>query len=143
MANLVRLLSQSVLEMTTPSDTSSLIDGARSASERGEWQRAYALLRKANATQRLAGPHLALLAQVAYGAGYLDFTIETWEQAHAQAIEAGDPIEAAGAAVRVAMHLLFDTALMAPVRGWLSRAERLVEGREETPVHACRRGSKL
>src|SRR5262249_9886142 len=27
-------------------------------------------------------------------------------------------------------------ALMAPVRGWLSRAERLLEGREPTPVHA-------
>ena len=36
---------------------------------------------------------------------------------------------AAGAAVRVAMHLLFDTALLAPVRGWLARAERLLDGR--------------
>ena len=43
---------------------------------------------------------------------------------------------AAGAAVRVAMHLLFDTALMAPVRGWLARAERLLEGHGETPAHA-------
>ena len=34
------------------------------------------------------------------------------------------------------MHLLFDTALMAPVRGWLARAERLLEGQGETPVHA-------
>ena len=38
------------------------------------------------------------------------------------------PVAAAGAAVRVAMHLLFDTALMAPVRGWLARAERLLDG---------------
>ena len=34
------------------------------------------------------------------------------------------------------MHLLLDTALMAPVRGWLARAERLLEGQEETPAHA-------
>ena len=34
------------------------------------------------------------------------------------------------------MHLLFDTALMAPVRGWLARAERLLEGRDEAPAHA-------
>jgi tetratricopeptide (TPR) repeat protein len=34
------------------------------------------------------------------------------------------------------LHLLFDTALMAPVRGWLARAERLLEGRDETPAHA-------
>src|SRR5687767_7179167 len=34
------------------------------------------------------------------------------------------------------MHLLFDTALMAPVRGWLARAERLLEGTDDTPAHA-------
>ena len=34
------------------------------------------------------------------------------------------------------MHLLLDTALMAPVRGWLARAERLLEGQDETPPHA-------
>ena len=34
------------------------------------------------------------------------------------------------------MHLLFDTALMAPVRGWLARADRLLVGREVGPVHA-------
>ena len=51
-------------------------------------------------------------------------------------MRAGDVVAAAGAAARVAMHLLFDTALMAPVRGWLTRAERLLEGQDETPVHA-------
>ncbi len=45
-------------------------------------------------------------------------------------------IAAAGAAVRVAMHLLFDTALMAPVRGWSRRAERLLDGQEESSAHA-------
>ena len=39
------------------------------------------------------------------------------------ACEAGDRAGAAEAAVRVAMHLLLDTALMAPVRGWLGRAD--------------------
>src|SRR3954452_15699872 len=34
------------------------------------------------------------------------------------------------------MHLLFDTALMAPVRGWLARAERLLDGQPETPASA-------
>ena len=54
----------------------------------------------------------------------------------AENVRAGDRIGAAGAAVRVAMHLLLDTALMAPVRGWLTRAERLLEGSASTPVHA-------
>jgi tetratricopeptide (TPR) repeat protein len=34
------------------------------------------------------------------------------------------------------MHLLFDTALMAPVRGWVTRAERLLEGHGPTSAHA-------
>src|SRR5688572_31144100 len=79
---------------------------------------------------------LRLLGDVAYAAGHLDVAIETWERAHALCVEAGDPVAAAGAAVRVAMHLLLDTALMAPVRGWLARAERLLEGHDETPAHA-------
>jgi tetratricopeptide (TPR) repeat protein len=73
---------------------------------------------------------------VAYAAGRLDVTISMWERAHAQSVHAGDHLSAAEAAVRVAMHLLFDAALMAPVRGWIKRAERLLEEFEETPVHA-------
>ena len=77
----------------------------------------------------LAGPaDLPVLGEVAYAAGHLDVTIEAWERAYALCVEAGDTDAAAGAAVRVAMHLLFDTALMAPVRGWLARAERLLDG---------------
>ena len=38
--------------------------------------------------------------------------------------------------MRVALHLLIDTGLLAPVRGWASRADRLLEGHDDTPVHA-------
>ena len=85
----------------------------------------------------LAGPaDLGVLGEVAYAAGHLDVTIEAWERAYALCVEAGDKDAAAGAAVRVAMHLLFDTALMAPVRGWLARAERLLDGQPETSASA-------
>ncbi len=63
-------------------------------------------------------------------------TIEAWERAHAASLQAGDQVAAAGAAVRVALHLLLDTALMAPVRGWSARAERLLEGHDESSAHA-------
>ncbi|WP_244522678.1 transcriptional regulator [Geodermatophilus africanus] len=79
---------------------------------------------------------MPLLGEVAYTAGHLDVTIEAWERAHAASMQADDHVAAAGAAVRVAMHLLFDTALMAPVRGWLARADRLLDGPGRTPVHA-------
>ena len=91
---------------------------------------------KADSDGLLGPADLPLLAEVAYAAGHLDVTIEAWERAHALSVQAGDPVAAAGAAVRVAMHLLLDTALMAPVRGWLARAEHLLEGQQETPAHA-------
>ena len=96
------------------------VRATREAATHGEWQAAYELLQQAD-SQGLAGPDdLALLAQVAYAAGYVDPTIVAWERAHAACLLAGDSMSAAAAAVRVAMHLLFDTALMSPVRGWLA-----------------------
>jgi tetratricopeptide (TPR) repeat protein len=112
------------------------VQRAREAAARGAWEEAYDALVKADA-DGLAGPtELPLLGEVAYAAGHLDVSIEAWERAHALSVQTGDPVAAASAAVRVALHLLLDTALMAPVRGWLGRAERLLEGREETPAHA-------
>jgi hypothetical protein len=91
---------------------------------------------EADADGLLTPSELPVLGEVAYAAGHLDVTIEAWERAHAVCLQIGDQVAAGGAAVRVAMHLLFDTALMAPVRGWLARAERLLEGQGETSAHA-------
>lgn len=113
-----------------------LVERARDAAARGDWRQAHALFAEADAGTPLAGGDLARFADVAYAAGHLDVTIDAWERAHAESVRAGDHVAAAGAAVRVAMHLLFDTALLAPVRGWLGRAERLLAGHDETPVHA-------
>jgi len=113
-----------------------LLQRGRDAASRAEWQEAYDLLMRADA-DGLAGPaDLPALGEAAYAAGHLDVAIEAFERAHAASLEAGDPVAAAEAAVRVAMHLLLDTALIAPVRGWLARAERLLEGQGETPAHA-------
>ena len=109
---------------------------AREAASRGDWQAAFDLLVGADADGLLAASDLPMLGEVAYAAGHLDVTIEAWERAHAACVQAGDQVAAAGAAVRVAMHVLFDTALMAPVRGWLGRAERLLEGQDESPADA-------
>ena len=112
------------------------LERARTAAARGAWEEAYDLLVKADSDGLIGPADLPLLGEVAYAAGHLDVTIETWERAHALGVQAGDPVAAAGAAVRVAMHLLLDTALMAPVRGWVARAERLLEGQQEAPAHA-------
>jgi hypothetical protein len=113
-----------------------LLEQGRAAAIRSDWPRAYDLLVRADLHTRLPFEDLGLLAQVAYASGHLEHTTEAWERAHTQAVQAGDPIAAAGAACQVALHLLMDTALMAPVRGWVRRAERLLEGYDDTPVHA-------
>jgi tetratricopeptide (TPR) repeat protein len=113
-----------------------ILTRGREAAAAGNWAQACELLIEADALNSLRGPDLALLAGVAYAAGKVDLTIESWERSYAQALQANDCVGAAGAAAKVALHLLFDTALMAPVRGWTKRAERLLENQEETPVHA-------
>ena len=115
---------------------SGLVGRGRAAAARGDWQDAFDLLMEADAVGVLSAADLAALGEVSYAAGHLDVSIESWERAHAASLRGDDQVAAAGAAVRVAMHLLFDTALMAPVRGWLTRAEGLLEGREEAPEHA-------
>src|SRR5215218_1534558 len=112
------------------------VESAQAAMVGGNWPRAFDLLVQADREGVLTVADLPLLGEVAYAAGHLDATIEAWERAHAACLQAGDRDAAAGAAVRVAMHLLFDTALMAPVRGWLARADGLLEGRSGSPVHA-------
>ena len=112
------------------------VQRAQEAAARGDWDEAYEVLMRADADGLAGAGELQLLAEVAYAAGHLDVTIEAWERAHALSVQAGDPVAAAGAAVRVALHLLLDTALMAPIRGWLTRAERLLEGQPETSAHA-------
>lgn len=112
------------------------LERARQAASRGDWRAAYALFLEADARAPLSGADLGRLADSAYAAGHVDVTIDAWERAHSEALRAGDRLAAAGAAVKVAVHLLIDTALTAPIRGWSARAERLLEGEAEGPVHA-------
>ena len=113
-----------------------VIERAHEAAGRGDWKQAFELFANADARGLTAPADLPAFGEVAYAAGHLDVTIEVWERAHAEFLRAGDRLAAAGAALRVAMHLLFDTALMAPVRGWLGRVEELLEGEAESPAHA-------
>jgi len=113
-----------------------LVARGRAAASAGDWPRAYGLLVRADEQTPLTFENLGLLAEAAYATGRVEVTIEVWERAHTEAVRAGDSLAAAGAASRVALHLMMDTALMAPIRGWVKRAERLLEGHEETPTHA-------
>jgi hypothetical protein len=78
---------------------------------------------------------LELRARAAYGNGDLEASIAAWEELHTLLCERDDHEGAARAAAMVAMFLMIDTGLMAPVRGWLRRAEALVDA-VASPVHA-------
>ena len=75
-----------------------LVERARDAAARGDWQQAFDLLMEADADGLLAPADLAVLGEVAYAAGHLDVAIEAWERAHAGYLQAGDQVAAAGAA---------------------------------------------
>lgn len=113
-----------------------LVEAARQAAVRCDWDTAHDALRRADALLPLDDADLVLFAEVAYAAGDLDATIEAWERLHTDRADAGDAPGAGEAATRIAMHLMMDTGLMAPVRAWIRRAERLLADQEETPVHA-------
>jgi tetratricopeptide (TPR) repeat protein len=107
----------------------------RRAVERGRWQDALAGL-EALGPEAATAAGLELRAQASYGAGDLEAAIAAWEELHSLLVAEGDVVDAARAAAMLAMYLMMDTGLMAPVRGWLRRAERLVAGHDEAPAHA-------
>jgi len=105
------------------------------AVELDQWDDALALL-DADLMVAAGSRGLELRAQAAYGAGDPEGSIGSWEDLYRLHLDAGDDVAAARAAAMVAMYLMIDTGLMAPIRGWLRRAERLVGSGDQTPVHA-------
>ena len=111
------------------------LDEPRAAVERGDWQRALDLL-DAGGSEASSAEGLELRARAAYGNGEFEAAVSTWEDLHFRLVADGDDIGAARAAAMTGMYLMMDTGLMASVRGWLRRAERLLEGHGDAPAHA-------
>jgi tetratricopeptide (TPR) repeat protein len=79
---------------------------------------------------------LMAAAEAAYADGDLEGALAHLERAYEEALAGGDRLAAGAAAARLAMHLLIDTGLLAPVRGWIKRSESTLEDQDDTPVHA-------
>ena len=112
-----------------------VFSGVEDALKQGEWRTALDALDALDAGSDSA-EGLELRARAAYGAGDFEASVAAWEDLHALLMANGDPAGAAWAASMVAMYLMMDTGLMAPVRGWLRRADRLLEGHPEAPARA-------
>lgn len=111
------------------------LSAAHAAVDRGEWAQALDLIASSGPAATSA-EGLELRAMAEYGNGSFEASVSAWEDLHALLLTDDDVVGGARAAAMVAMFLMMDTGLMAPVRGWLHRAERLLDGREETPAHA-------
>ncbi|MEX2628165.1 MAG: hypothetical protein WD225_14870, partial [Ilumatobacteraceae bacterium] len=109
-----------------------MIDTARAALERGAWQEALDALEDEPAVPEV----LEMRAHALYALGRLEASIASWEEAYAQHAAADERERAARAAAMIGMYLMMDTGLMAPVRGWLRRADGWLDGGPETGVHA-------
>ncbi|WP_157520048.1 hypothetical protein [Nocardioides dokdonensis] len=79
---------------------------------------------------------LELQAGQHYAAGDLERAIGCWERLHALHEQRGEREPAGRAAAMAALHLLIDSGLMATVRGWNRRAERLLADTPGSPVWA-------
>lgn len=75
-------------------------------------------------------------AERAYADGHFEEAVTALEERYALRRDRDDRLGAAEAATRVAMYLMMDTGLMAPVRAWVRRAEELLADSPSTPVHA-------
>lgn len=79
---------------------------------------------------------LELRAMEAYGAGEFEASIAAWERLYDVQSAAGETVDAARAAAMVALNLLCETGLLAPVRGWAARSRRSLGDAPVGPVHA-------
>jgi hypothetical protein len=111
------------------------LERARAALAHGDWPTALDSVGRERAPDD--DPEmLQIRAQAAYGVGELELSIASWEDLYSRHLADGAQREAAWAAGMVALFLMIDTGLMAPVRGWLRRAERLVADDAAAPAHA-------
>lgn len=111
------------------------LTAAQRAYRQADWAAALRHLDAAE-PERESAAGLELRAMAAYGNGDYEASVSAWEQLSERHAADDEPADAARAAAMAAMFLLIDTGLMATVRGWLRRAERLLVGLDGTPAHA-------
>ncbi len=106
------------------------LEAGRQAAARRDWPAAYEALSRADAARPLDPDDLELLAKAAWWRGHSDESIAAREREYAAYVERGDAVRAALAAL--VLRRQYTTKLSPSVaQGWLSRAERLLEGQDD------------
>ena len=98
------------------------------------WGAAYSALSEADAAGDLELEDLERLALAAYLTGNDDEATRAWTRAHDEALQQGARERAARSASSIALGLSFRGEI-APAAGWYARAERALEGCDESAEH--------
>src|ERR671924_67728 len=109
------------------------LEAARAAAQRSRWRDAYDAYTAAPEDE-LTPEDVERFAESAWWMGRRDESVGLRQRAYAGYTAAGDKLPAA----RVAVTLFWDNmsnGAFAVARGWLAKAERLLEDLAETPVH--------
>src|SRR5207237_3420412 len=103
----------------------------REALARHDWQEAFDALTSADASGELSAEELVLLADASWWVGRMTDSIDARERAFAAFLKADQPERAAWCAARLATdHVIKGAHPLA--NAWLSKGERLLEGRPES-----------
>ena len=108
-----------------------LLEAGRNALERHAWAEALAILRRADAAKELDASGLEMLADAAWWMAEPAESVAARERAFGAFIAAGVPRRAALMALRLAQEYMNKQAT-AVAQAWFARAEKLVEGDEES-----------
>lgn len=110
------------------------LEAGREAAAQNDWIRANELLREADAAHGLDADALELLAEASMWSGDVSGSVTADERAYALHTQKGDRLQAARAAMRLALWNSVKGA-SAAAGGWHRRAGTLLEGEDEAVEH--------
>lgn len=111
------------------------LSAGREAYARFAWADARAAYANAERNEPLGSEDLLQAATAAWWDGAIDEAVDGYERAHGLLVQDGRRPEAASVALRLA-ELAARRFNLAVANGWLTRADRLLEGEPESPAHA-------
>lgn len=111
-----------------------LVRDGRAAMARHNWTGALAAFREANASSSLPPAALELLGEAAWWSGRMEECNTAWERAYALYLEQANQGHAARVSIALAENAFLKSSFSVG-KGWLRRAEHLLEGEPESIEH--------
>jgi DNA-binding CsgD family transcriptional regulator/tetratricopeptide (TPR) repeat protein len=115
-------------------DVTPILDAARDAYARRDWQGARDGLRAARDAGELSADDLHIWADAAWWLGLVDESLAASEEAYRMFLQGARPRQAASAATTIAVSLFLRGDDVAG-SGWMSRAQRILRDQPECPEH--------